>query len=240
MRATLNCDMGESFGLYRVGDDAGLMPHVTHANVACGFHASDPDHMRATVALAQRHGVAVGAHVAFPDLQGFGRRAMAVGREEAVNFMTYQVGALTGFLTLLGAPALTHLKPHGALYGVAARERHVAEAVADVALAFDLPVFGLAGTLHETVAAERGARFVAEFFADLDYDAAGRLIITRSHHAVDPEAAAARARRAVEAGVVASAGGGDVPVRAETVCVHSDTPNAVAVARAVRAALAPR
>lgn len=239
MRATLNCDMGESFGLYRVGDDAGLMPHVTHANVACGFHASDPDHMRATVALAQRHGVAVGAHVAFPDLQGFGRRAMAVGREEAVNFMTYQVGALTGFLTLLGAPALTHLKPHGALYGVAARERHVAEAVADVALAFDLPVFGLAGTLHETVAAERGARFVAEFFADLDYDAAGRLIITRSHHAVEPEAAAARARRAVEAGVVASVGGGDVPVRAETVCVHSDTPNAVAVARAVRAALAP-
>ena len=237
-RVDINCDMGESFGLYKMGDDEQVIGYITEANVACGFHGSDPDHMRATVELARRHDVKVGAHVSFPDLQGFGRREMKVEREEAVNFMIYQTGALMGFLDVAGM-SLSHLKPHGALYGVASREEHVAHAVADVAEHFRLPVFGLAGTLHETVYTARGLDFRPEFFADLDYDGDGRLVITRRHREVDPEEAAARVLRAVAEGQVRSTSGADVPVRAATICVHSDTPNSLAIARAVHDALKP-
>ena len=127
MRVDINCDMGESFGLYRIGDDAGIMPYITQANVACGFHGSDPNHMRRTVALANKHGVKVGAHVSLPDLPGFGRREMKIDREEMTNIILYQIGALIAFLKLEGM-ALSHLKPHGALYGMAARQEHIAEA----------------------------------------------------------------------------------------------------------------
>src|SRR6187431_2203495 len=120
MRLTINCDMGEGFGLYRIGDDAAMMPHIDLANVACGFHASEPTTMRATVRLAKRHGVKVGAHPSLPDLQGFGRREMKIGREELANCLIYQVGALKGFLDAEGMP-LNHIKPHGSLYGMAAR-----------------------------------------------------------------------------------------------------------------------
>lgn len=236
--ATINCDMGESFGLYRMGDDAGLMPLVSVANVACGFHASDFSHMRATVRLAKAHGVKVGAHPSLPDLQGFGRREMKMGREELADCLIYQIGALVGFLRAEGM-AMSHIKPHGALYGMAARDPAVAHAVADAADVFGVPIMGLAGTQHETVWTERGHGFLAEFFADLDYSDDGRLIITREHEAMDPAKCAEAARRAVVEGRLVTVGGRELPVRAETVCVHSDTPNAVAIAAAVRAALAP-
>ena len=238
MATAINCDMGESFGLYRIGDDAGLMPLISVANVACGFHASDPDHMRATVRLAKQHGVKIGAHPSLPDLQGFGRREMKVGREEMANIIIYQVGALKGFLEAEGLP-LNHIKPHGSLYGMAARLEHIAHAVADAAEVFDVPLFGMKNTLHESIYTARGLPFVAEFYADLHYNDDGGLIITREHAAVDPRDAAERCLRAIREGKTTSVGGVDVEVGSDCICVHSDTPNAVAVAQAVRQAIAP-
>lgn len=229
----INCDMGEGFGLYRIGDDDGLMPLIDVANVACGFHASDFNHMRRTVQLAKQHGVKVGAHPSLPDLQGFGRREMKIGREELANCIIYQIGALSGFLAAEGV-VLNHIKPHGSLYGMAARMEDIAHAVADAADIFKVPLFGMAGTLHEKVYTARGHGFVSEFYADLDYNDDGGLIITREHAPTDPEHAAAACLRAMKEGRVASISGKDVAVRADAICVHSDTPNAVAVAKAVR------
>ena len=236
MRVDINCDMGESFGLYRIGDDAAIMPYITQANVACGFHGSDPNHMRRTVALANKHGVKVGAHVSLPDLPGFGRREMKIDREEMTNIILYQIGALIAFLKLEGME-LSHLKPHGALYGMAARQEHIAEAVADAATLYDVPVTGITGTLHEEVYRRRGVGFLPEFFVDLDYDDEGHLIITREHEAVAPELAASRAVAAVRDGSLTTVGGKTLPVHAETICIHSDTPNAVKIGMAVNSAL---
>ncbi len=236
--AIINCDMGEGFGLYKIGDDAGLMPLIDVANVACGFHASDFNHMRNTVRLAKQHGVKVGAHPSLPDLQGFGRREMKIGREEMTNCLIYQIGALKGFLDAEGM-VLNHIKPHGSLYGMAARIEDIAHAVADAADIFKVPLFGMINSLHEKVYPARGHAFVAEFYADLDYNDDGGLIITREHAPTDPAHAAAVCVRAIREGKVASVGGRDVAVRADAICVHSDTPNAVAVAMAVGAAIAP-
>jgi UPF0271 protein len=228
--------MGESFGLYRIGDDAGLMPLIDVANVACGFHASDYNHMRSTVQLAKQHGVKVGAHPSLPDLQGFGRREMKIGREEMTNCLIYQIGALKGFLQAEGME-LNHIKPHGSLYGMAARMEDIAHAICDAADIFKVPLFGMIGTLHETIYQARGHKFLSEFYADLDYNDAGGLIITREHHATDEAKAVAACLRAITQGKVTSVGGVDVNVRADTICVHSDTPNAVALAQAVRGAI---
>lgn len=234
----INCDMGESFGLYKMGDDEALMPLITVANVACGFHASDYNHMRKTVRLAKEHGVKVGAHPSLPDLQGFGRREMKMGREELANCIIYQVGAIRGFLDAEGM-ALNHIKPHGSLYGMAARLPHVAEAVCDAADVFKVPLYGMINCLHQEVYGARGHDFVAEYYADLEYDDDGGLIITREHDAVDPKEAAERCLRAITEGKTRSVNGKDVEVGADAICVHSDTPNAVEVAQAVREAVAP-
>src|SRR4030088_1891872 len=164
----INCDMGEAFGLYKMGDDEGLMPEIDISNVACGFHGSDFNHIRKTVRLAKQHGVKVGAHPSLPDLQGFGRREMKIGREELANCLIYQIGALKGFLTAEGM-TLNHVKPHGSLYGMAARQDETARAIADAAEVFGVPVYGMAGTLHEKVYPARGIGFVPELYADLDY-----------------------------------------------------------------------
>ena len=238
MAVAINCDMGESFGLYKMGDDAGIMPYITVANVACGFHGSDPNHMRSTVELAKANSVKVGAHPSYPDLQGFGRREMKIPREELANILIYQVGALKGFLEAADME-LNHIKPHGSLYGVASRSEDTAHAVADAVEVFGVPVFGMAGTKHEEVYTARGLTFVSEFYADLDYAGDGNLIITREHEAVDPETSAERCIRAVEEGKVKSVDGNDVSVRADCVCVHSDTPGAVEVARVIHDRLAP-
>lgn len=236
MTIGINCDMGEGFGLYHMGDDAALMPHITVANVACGFHASDPSVMARTIRLARAHGVKVGAHPSLPDLQGFGRREMKIEPEELADLIVYQVGALKGFLDREGIP-LNHVKPHGALYGMAARSEPIARAIAGAVAVFGVPLYGMAGTFHERIYPDAGIAFIPEFYADLDYAGDGSLIITREHAPVDPAKAAARVARAIREGKVASVDGTDVPVRAESVCVHSDTPGAAAVAKAVREAL---
>ena len=234
----INCDMGESFGLYRMGDDDAMMPLISAANVACGFHASDFNHMRATVRLARTHGVKVGAHPSLPDLQGFGRREMAIPRDELAICLIYQIGALKGFLDAEGM-TLNHIKPHGALYGMASRDEDVANAVCDAADVYKVPIMGMVETCHEAVYTARGHGFIAEYYADLFYNGDGKLIITREHEPVDPQDAAERSVRAIREGVTKSVDGNDVRVRADAICVHSDTPNAVEVARAVRDAVAP-
>lgn len=236
-RVGINCDMGESFGLYKMGDDEGLMPHITVANVACGFHASDPSVMASTVRLAKRHNVGVGAHPSLPDLQGFGRREMKMRPDELTDCIIYQVGALKGFLAREGV-SLIHVKPHGSLYGMAARSAEMAKAIADAVRVFQVPILGMIGTMHEKVYPAVGLEFISEYYADLDYDDDGTLLITREHKAVDPKRAAARALRAVQEGIAESVNGRDVRIRADSICVHSDTPNAVAVAQAVRSAIA--
>jgi UPF0271 protein len=237
MELEINCDMGESFGIYKMGDDEAIMPFVSAANLACGFHASDPSVMARTVQLAQRHNVKVGAHPSLPDLAGFGRREMEMRPDEITNCIIYQVGALSGFLEREGM-RLNHIKPHGALYGMAAHSEPVARAVASAAKVFGVPLIGMSGTLHQKIYTDEGAEFIAEFFADLDYADDGSLIITREHAAVEPKAAARRVLRAISEGKVMSVHGVDVPVRTDSVCVHSDTPGAVEVAKAVYEALA--
>jgi len=238
MGLAINCDMGEGFGLYRCGDDAAIMPFITLANVACGFHASDPTVMHKTVRLAKQHGVKVGAHPSLPDLQGFGRREMRMEPSELTDCLIYQIGALKAFLDAEGM-ALNHIKPHGALYGMAARSEEVANAICDAAEVFKAPLLGMAGTKHEEVYKKRGFPFLAEFYVDLDYAGDGRLIITREHEAWDPDVAAKRTVRAIAEKKVRSIDGADIPMVADCICVHSDTPGAVAVAKAVKEAIRP-
>lgn len=238
MALAINCDMGEGFGLYRCGDDAAIMPFITLANVACGFHASDPTVMHKTVRLAKQHGVRVGAHPSLPDLQGFGRREMKMDSKELTDCLIYQIGALKAFLDAEGM-ALNHIKPHGALYGMAARSEDIANAICDAADVFKVPLLGMARTKHEEVYTKRGFKFVPEFYVDLDYDKDGRLIITREHVAWDPDVAAKRTVRAITEKKVKTVEGNDIPMTAECICVHSDTPGAVAVAKAVKEAIKP-
>lgn len=238
MGLAINCDMGEGFGLYKCGDDAAIMPFITIANIACGFHASDPSVMHKTVRLAKQHGVKVGAHPSLPDLQGFGRREMKMNPAELTDCLIYQVGALKAFLDAEGMP-LNHIKPHGALYGMAARSEDVANAICDAADVFKVALLGMAGTKHEEVYTKRGFKFVPEFYVDLDYDKNGGLIITREHAAWDPDLAAKRTLRAITEKKVKTVDGNDIPMRADCICVHSDTPGAVAVAKAVRDTIKP-
>ena len=236
MGLAINCDMGEGFGLYKCGDDAAIMPFITIANIACGFHASDPSVMHKTVRLAKQHGVKVGAHPSLPDLQGFGRREMKMNPAELTDCLIYQVGALKAFLDAEGMP-LNHIKPHGALYGMAARSEEVANAICDAADVFKVALLGMAGTKHEEIYTKRGFKFVPEFYVDLDYDKNGGLIITREHTAWDPDLAAKRTLRAITENRVKTVDGNDIPMRADCICVHSDTPGAVAVAKAVKEAI---
>jgi UPF0271 protein len=235
-KITINCDMGEAFGIYRFGDDAACMPYVTHANIACGFHASDPVVMQRTVRDARTHGIAVGSHPSLPDRQGFGRREMHVTREEVAALVLYQTGALKAFTDREGL-ALSHIKPHGALFGMAQRDEEIAHGIADAALAFGLPVIAYSDCAMSDVFTRRGVDFTCEFYADLDYDDAGRQIITREHDPVAPATVAQKVLRAVVEGKTRSVGGKDVAVVAQSICVHSDTPNAVDVAKAVHSAL---
>lgn len=240
LRVDLNSDLGESFGAYTIGNDGQVVPVVSSVNVACGMHAGDPGVMRATVALAAKHGVAVGAHPGYPDLQGFGRRDMALSPQEVYDCVLYQIGALDAFCRAAGVE-LHHVKPHGQLYNRAARDRAAADAVAAAVRDYDasLVLVGLAGS--ELVAAGRGAGLhcAEEFFADRAYACDGTLVPRSQPGAVvaDEEAAIERTVRAVTAGSVRAIDGTEVPVRADTVCVHGDNPHALAFARALRSAL---
>jgi UPF0271 protein len=241
MRIDLNADLGEGFGAYQIGDDAGVLSVVTSANVACGFHAGDPRVMDRTVALAVRHGVAVGAHPGHWDLRGFGRRPIPAEPAEIETDVLYQVGALAAFARAHGT-ALVHVKPHGALYNQAVADPVVARAIArGVARAGrDLILVGLAGSKPMREAAEaEGLRFAAEAFADRRYEPDGSLRSRRLPDAVlhEPAAAAAQAVAIVRDGQANDLDGRPVPVRADTLCIHGDAPGAAEVARAVRHAL---
>jgi 5-oxoprolinase (ATP-hydrolysing) subunit A len=236
MTVAVNCDMGEAFGIWSLGDDEALMPVISMANVACGFHAGDPIVMRRTVLLAKQNDVKVGAHPSYPDLQGFGRRSMAMDADELTAAILYQAGALKAFLDAEGMP-LTHLKPHGALYGRAAADEATAHAIADAAQILGVPVLGMAGTKHEEVYRARGLEFLAEYYADLEYADDGSLLITRHHVAYDPDQVRERVSRVLAEGVATARSGADLPMKADCICVHSDTPGAVEIARAVRDAV---
>ncbi|MBN2394476.1 MAG: LamB/YcsF family protein [Anaerolineae bacterium] len=240
MRIDLNCDMGESFGRYTLGDDAAMLDVVTSANVACGFHAGDPSVMQATVALAAQKGVAVGAHPGYPDLQGFGRRAMALTPAEIEASMLYQIGALAGFARAAGVP-LVHVKPHGTLYNVAAREQAVAEAIVRAVAAFDsnLIVVTLPDSALARAAQAAGLRVAYEGFADRAYSEDGSLVPRSAPGAVirDPALATARAIRMVTQDEVEAVTGKVIPLHIDTLCIHGDTPGAVAIAAMLREAL---
>ncbi|RTH35977.1 hypothetical protein CSW37_07565 [Thermus scotoductus] len=236
----LNADAGESYGAFTYGHDREIFPLVTSVNLACGFHGGSPTRIREAVALAKAHGVAVGAHPGFPDLVGFGRRDMALSPEEVYADVLYQIGALYAFLKTEGL-SLHHVKPHGALYLRACRDRETARAIAEAVKAFDpeVPLVVLPGTVYEEEARRAGLRVVLEAFPERAYLKNGQLA-PRSlpgSWISDPKEAARRALRMVLEGKVEALDGGEVEVRAETLCIHGDNPNAPEVALAVRRAL---
>lgn len=232
----LNCDMGESFGRYTLGDDAAVMPFITSANIACGSHAGDPSVMRATIRLAKQHGVSVGAHPGWPDLQGFGRREMSLSPEETESFILYQVGALAG-LARAEAVELHHIKPHGALYNQAVKDRLLADAIARAVKAFDprLILVGLAGSAMLDAAREIGLRVAREAFPDRRYDPDGTLMSRKQPDAVlsSPGEVAAHAVSLAKDGI--DFGGKRLQV--DTLCLHGDNPHAAANVRLVSEAL---
>ena len=240
MRIDINSDMGESFGAYTIGHDDGLMNAITSANVAAGFHAGDPSVLRATVRLAKARGVAVGAHPGFPDLVGFGRRELNVTPVEAEDMVLYQVAAVAGVAASEGVK-LQHVKPHGALFNMAVRDPVLAAAIARAVAAFDrsLILFGLAGSEIISAGRAAGLRVAAEIFADRAYEPDGSLTPRGRPGSVihDPAAVAARAVRMITEGVAAAINGAIVPVDADTLCVHSDTPGAAELAAGLRARL---
>jgi UPF0271 protein len=230
----LNCDMGESFGIYSFAEDEEIMPFIDAANVACGFHASDPNIMRKTVELAKKYNVKVGAHPAYPDLVGFGRRPMKMQREEIKNLVLYQTGALKAFLEEFKIP-LNHIKPHGSLYGVSAKEEDVAHGIADAAEIYNVGIFGMVNTFHEKVYKERGVKFIAEFYSDLEYDETGYLVIAKGRNKHYPaDRAVERCLRAIKENKVKTINGKDIDVGCETICVHTDTPNAIEILQKLR------
>ena len=236
----LNCDMGEGFGAWKMGDDAALLDHVSSANIACGYHAGDPGTMHRTVRLAIEKGVAVGAHPSLPDLQGFGRRRMNVSAAETYDMVMYQIGALAGFATACGG-RLAHVKPHGALYTMAAKDGKLAQAIAQAVKDFDprLVLFGLAGSELVRAGEQAGLKTASEVFADRTYQSDGSLTPRAQPDAKihDLEAAIAQVRRMVGEGRVRSQQGSDVAVKADTLCIHGDEPNAVEFAKRIRMAL---
>ena len=240
-RVDINCDMGESFGAWRMGDDAAVLAHVTSANIACGYHAGDPATMQRTVALARDAGVAIGAHVSLPDLQGFGRREMRISPAEAHAMTLYQVGALHAFAQAAGT-RLSHVKPHGALYNMAARDPALADAIAAAVRAFDprLLLVGLAGSELPRAGVRAGLRVAHEAFPDRRYAAGGTLVPRQEPDAVidEPAAAVAQALRMALQGEVATRDGEVQALRADTLCVHGDHAGAAALARALHDALA--
>jgi UPF0271 protein len=236
LKVDLNADMGESYGRWTLGDDEALMPHLTSANIACGFHGGDPHVMRKTVALALEHGVGVGAHVAFPDLIGFGRRRMAASAEEVADYVVYQAGAIRAFVEAAGG-TLQHVKPHGALYTTIVDSAEHAKAVAEAISTLGPDVILLMPREVEPAAASAGVPFVPEGYVDLDYDAAGKLVLERVKQLRDPQEMGERALRLVRDGVVRTIDGGELRLHAESICVHGDAPNAPEIARAIKRAL---
>jgi UPF0271 protein len=240
MRIDLNADMGESFGAYTIGADDQVMPSITSANVACGFHAGDPAVMRRTVRMARGASVSVGAHPGFQDLAGFGRRDMRVSPQEAEDMVLYQIGALAA-IARSESVQLRHVKPHGALYNIAVRDRPLADAIARAVRAFDPGLVLYALPRSELMRAGEAAGLVvaAEGFADRSYEPDGSLTPRSRAGAVihDASAVVARAVRMAVEGKVAAVDGSEIVMRVQTICTHGDTPGAQELTRAIRAGL---
>ncbi|AJY74126.1 5-oxoprolinase subunit PxpA [Paenibacillus beijingensis] len=236
----LNCDLGESFGAYRMGRDEEIVPLVTSVNIACGFHAGDPGTMRRTVKLAIAHHTAIGAHPGLPDLSGFGRRNMDISPQEAYDIVVYQIGALDGFVRSEGG-VMRHVKPHGALYNMAARDTALAEAIAEAVYRVNpgLILFGLSGSELIRAGKKASLATASEVFADRTYQADGSLTRRGELGALieDRETAALQVLQMIKYGTVRSRQGTDVPIAAQTVCIHGDGGEALLFAKRIRARL---
>ena len=236
-RVDLNSDLGESFGAYTLGRDQDILGIITSANIACGFHAGDPEVMRKTVSLALKNGVAIGAHPGYPDLVGFGRRNIAASPAEVYAMMVYQIGALAAFAKAEGAK-LRHVKPHGALYNMAAADEKLAEAVAEAIYKVDgtLVLFGLSGSWMVRKARALGLKAAEEVFADRTYQKDGSLTSRRDPGALitDEEASLAQVLGMVKNKTVKSLQGDLVPITADTICVHGDGEHALAFSRRIK------
>lgn len=241
MKIDLNSDLGESLGEWAMGDDAAMLDIVSSANVACGFHAGDPAGILETLRAAQARGVTVGAHVAYPDLTGFGRRYMDIASGELMADVIYQIGALQGLAATVGT-RVRYVKPHGALYNTIARDERQAGAVIEAILRADptLVLVALAGSPLVRWAREAGLRVVAEAFADRAYTPSGALVARREKGAVlhDTHVILARMVRLVREGVVEAIDGTPVEIEAESICVHGDSPGAVEIAKVLQAGFA--
>lgn len=236
----LNSDLGESFGNYTIGMDEEILKFVSSANVACGWHAGDPMVMEKTVALAKEFGTAVGAHPGFPDLMGFGRRNMAVTPEEAKTYVKYQLGALQAFAKAHGVK-IQHVKPHGALYNMAAVDEKLAKAMCEAVYEVDKDIIfmGLAGSKMITAAEETGLKAASEVFADRAYNDDGTLVSRKLLGAVikDKDLAIQRVVRMVKEGKVESINGKDIDIKADSICVHGDNPKALEFVKNIRETL---
>ena len=239
----LNSDVGESFGNYKLGLDEDVIPLISSANIACGFHAGDPAVMRHTVTIAKENGVAIGAHPGFPDLVGFGRRYLDASLEEIKDLVTYQIGALQAFAAAQGVK-LQHVKPHGALYTMAVKNAAIWEAVAEAIAAVDsrLILFVLAGTDRqnlEAVGARHGIRIAFEFFGDRAYNSDGSLVSRKESGSVihDGDMVAEKVLKMVQEGRVVCKDGSEIELTADTICVHGDNPSALSLVRKIREAL---
>jgi 5-oxoprolinase (ATP-hydrolysing) subunit A len=234
MRIDLNCDFGESFGVYQLGEEEEILRYVTSVNIACGFHAGDPLVMRKTVQMALERKVAIGAHPGFPDLLGFGRRNIAVTPGEAYAYVVYQIGALAAFVKAEGG-TMSHVKPHGALYNMAAKDAALAEAIAKAVYDVDpaLTLYGLAGSELIRAAKKIGLRTASEVFADRTYQQDGSLTPRSDPRAliVDEQEAVQQVLTMVKEKRVRSLQGIDVPIEAETICIHGDGKKAVLFAK---------
>lgn len=236
----LNCDVGESFGAYSIGEDEKILPYVTSANIACGFHGGDPNLMEHTVRLALKNGVKIGAHPGLPDLQGFGRRIMDISPREAYQWVVYQIGALQAFVTAQDG-VMHHVKPHGALYNMAAKREDLAQAIAQAVFKVNprLTLYGLAGSELIKAGQKVGLKVANEVFADRTYQPDGSLT-PRSHpHALihDATQAVDQVMEMVIKGKVTATTGEQLSICAETLCLHGDNLHALSFARTIRGKL---
>ena len=241
LQIDINCDLGESYGAFKVGNDEKIMPHITSANIACGFHAGDPMTMAQTINLAKKHNVAVGAHPGYPDLLGFGRREMQLTPEETKNCTIYQISALQGFAKAAGV-TLQHVKPHGALYNTVAKDEKISKGIVEAvkALDYNLIIFAPPNSVLAKVAADAGLRIAYEFFADRAYNPDGSLVSRKQSNAIihEPQKAVERAVKIVREGTVLAANGKVVSLGVvHTICVHGDTPTAAKIAEALKKGL---
>lgn len=235
----LNCDMGESFGAFHMGNDAAIFPYISSANIACGFHAGDPTVMKKTVKMALEYGVSIGAHPGLPDLQGFGRREMRISPEEAHDMVVYQIGALSAIVTAEGG-RLKHVKPHGALYNMAATDKKLAEAIAEAVYKVNpgLTLFGLSGSALISAGISAGLKVANEVFADRTYQRDATLSPRSQPDAMieDEELAISQAIRMVKEGYVQSQQQIPVMIQADTICIHGDGSHAASFAKSINEA----